>query len=134
MRRRVSIKIGRANDNDIVIPEVLASRHHATLVPTAGGTEIRDNRSINGTFVNGARVESAVLHDGDVVTIGNIDLVFADGTLARRDDTGGGHRHRRPRRARGGVDDRGEQAAAGRHLAGSAPGNADGGHRTVGGG
>jgi ABC-type multidrug transport system ATPase subunit len=82
-----AIKIGRATDNDIVIPEVLASRHHATLVPTPSGTEIRDNRSINGTFVNGARVDSAVLHDGDVVTIGNIDLVFAGGTLARRDET-----------------------------------------------
>ena len=82
-----AIKIGRANDNDIVIPEVLASRHHATLIPTPNGTEIHDNRSINGTFVNGARVDSALLHDGDVVTIGNIDLIFADGTLARRDET-----------------------------------------------
>ncbi|OBH13262.1 hypothetical protein A9X03_25205 [Mycobacterium sp. E1715] len=82
-----AIKIGRANDNDIVIPEVLASRHHATLIPTPHGTEIHDNRSINGTFVNGARVDSAVLHDGDVVTIGNIDLVFAGGTLARRDES-----------------------------------------------
>jgi len=82
-----AIKIGRANDNDIVIPEVLASRLHATLVPTARGTEIHDNRSINGTFVNGARVDSALLHDGDVVTIGNIDLVFAGGTLVRRDET-----------------------------------------------
>ncbi len=81
-----AVRIGRANDNDIVIPEVLASRHHATLVPTPGGTEIRDNRSINGTFVNGARVDAALLHDGDVVTIGNIDLVFADGTLARREE------------------------------------------------
>ncbi|MDD4868686.1 MAG: FHA domain-containing protein, partial [Mycobacterium sp.] len=44
-----AIKIGRANDNDIVIPEVLASRHHATLIPTLHGTEIHDNRSINGT-------------------------------------------------------------------------------------
>lgn len=58
-----AVRIGRANDNDIVIPEVLASRHHATLVPTPGGTEIRDNRSINGTFVNGARVDAALLHD-----------------------------------------------------------------------
>jgi ABC-type multidrug transport system ATPase subunit len=82
-----AIKIGRANDNDIVIPEVLASRNHATLVPTARGTEIHDNRSINGTFVNGSRVEVAVLRDGDVVTIGNIDLVFAGGTLARRDES-----------------------------------------------
>lgn len=82
-----AIKIGRADDNDIVIPEVLASRHHATLVPTATGTEIRDNRSINGTFVNGTRVESALLHDGDVVTIGNIDLVFANGALSRREES-----------------------------------------------
>ena len=55
--------------------------------PTAGGTEIRDNRSINGTFVNGSRVESAVLHEGDTVTIGNVDLVFRGGTLVRRTET-----------------------------------------------
>ncbi|MCV7263199.1 FHA domain-containing protein [Mycolicibacterium poriferae] len=82
-----STKIGRAGDNDIVIPDVLASRHHATLVPTAAGTEIRDNRSINGTFVNGARVDTALLSDGDTVTIGNVDLVFHGGTLARRTET-----------------------------------------------
>jgi ABC transport system ATP-binding/permease protein len=82
-----AIKIGRAADNDIVISDVLASRHHATLVPTPGGTEILDNRSINGTFVNGARVESAVLHDGDTVTIGNVDLLFRGGTLVRRTET-----------------------------------------------
>jgi ABC-type multidrug transport system ATPase subunit/predicted component of type VI protein secretion system len=83
-----SVKIGRATDNDIVIPDVLASRHHATLMPAAGGgTEIVDNRSINGTFVNGARVDAAPLHEGDVVTIGNIDLIFAGGTLARRNET-----------------------------------------------
>ncbi|OBK72785.1 FHA domain-containing protein [Mycobacterium sp. 1274761.0] len=83
-----SIKIGRNTDNDIVIPDVLASRHHATLVPNPDGSaEIRDNRSINGTFVNGARVDSAVLHEGDTVTIGNIDLVFSGGTLSRRTET-----------------------------------------------
>jgi ABC-type multidrug transport system ATPase subunit len=82
-----SVKIGRNTDNDIVIPDVLASRHHATLVPTGAGTEIRDNRSINGTFVNGSRVESAILHEGDTVTIGNVDLVFRGGTLVRRTET-----------------------------------------------
>jgi ABC-type multidrug transport system ATPase subunit len=79
-----SATIGRATDNDIVIQDVLASRHHAFLVPTPLGTEIRDARSINGTFVNGVRVGSAVLSEGDVVTIGNVDLVFSDGTLIRR--------------------------------------------------
>jgi len=82
-----STKIGRATDNDIVIPDVLASRHHATLIPGPSGTEIRDERSINGTFVNGARVDSAMLHDGDTVTIGNVDLVFRGGTLVRRTET-----------------------------------------------
>jgi ABC-type multidrug transport system ATPase subunit len=79
-----SATIGRANDNDVVIQDVLASRHHAFLVQSPLGTEIRDARSVNGTFVNGVRVGSAVLNDGDVVTIGNIDLVYTDGNLVRR--------------------------------------------------
>ncbi len=78
-----SVTIGRAGDNDIVIPDVLASRHHATLVLTPLGAEIRDN-SVNGVFVNGTRVGSAILSEGDVVTIGNVDLVFSDSTLVRR--------------------------------------------------
>ncbi|WP_207567706.1 ATP-binding cassette domain-containing protein, partial [Mycolicibacillus koreensis] len=81
-----ALTIGRSTDNDIVIPDVLASRHHAMLVPTPIGTEIRDNRSINGTFVNRVRIGSAMLTEGDVVTIGNVDLVFTDGTLVRSAD------------------------------------------------
>ncbi|CAM4463684.1 ABC transporter ATP-binding/permease protein [Mycobacterium basiliense] len=79
-----SVTIGRATDNDIVIPDVLASRHHAFLTLTPLGTEIRDAHSVNGTFVNGVRVGSAVLTEGDVVTIGNVDLTFTGGTLIRR--------------------------------------------------
>src|SRR5271155_5124369 len=79
-----SATIGRATDNDIVIQDVLASRHHAFLVQSPLGTEIRDARSVNGTFVNGVRVGSAVLNEGDVITIGNVDLVFTEGNLIRR--------------------------------------------------
>ncbi|MBV9091485.1 MAG: ATP-binding cassette domain-containing protein [Mycobacteriaceae bacterium] len=82
-----SITIGRATNNDIVIADVLASRHHATLVPSREGVEILDARSINGTFVNGARVDEALLREGDVVTIGNVDLVFHNGTLVHRSET-----------------------------------------------
>ncbi|OBA60913.1 ABC transporter ATP-binding protein [Mycobacterium sp. 1100029.7] len=74
--------IGRAPENDIVVSDVLASRQHATLIPTPLGVEIRDT-SINGTFVNGTRVGSAILSDDDVVTIGNVDLVFRDGGLTK---------------------------------------------------
>ncbi|WP_297848309.1 FHA domain-containing protein, partial [Mycobacterium sp.] len=45
--------IGRGEDSDVVISDVLASRHHAYLVPTPTGMEIHDAQSINGTFVNG---------------------------------------------------------------------------------
>jgi ABC-type multidrug transport system ATPase subunit/predicted component of type VI protein secretion system len=81
-----SVTIGRAADNDIVVPDVLASRYHATLTLTPLGTEIRDT-SINGTFVNGTRVGSAILTEGDVVTVGNIDLVVSGGLLVRRSET-----------------------------------------------
>ena len=79
-----ALTIGRSTDNDIVIQDVLASRHHAFLTQTPLGTEIRDAHSINGTFVNGVRVGSALLSEGDVVTIGNVDLVFTRDTLVRR--------------------------------------------------
>jgi ABC-type multidrug transport system ATPase subunit len=81
-----AISIGRANDNDIVVSDVLASRQHATLRQTPLGTEIQD-RSVNGTFVNGTRVGSAILSEGDVVTIGNVDLMFADDTLVPQAET-----------------------------------------------
>ena len=79
-----AVTIGRSTDNDIVIQDVLASRHHAFLTETPLGTEIRDAHSVNGTFVNGVRVGSALLTEGDVVTIGNVDLVFTRDTLVRR--------------------------------------------------
>ncbi|MEY8016552.1 ATP-binding cassette domain-containing protein [Mycobacterium servetii] len=81
-----TITIGRAADSDVVVPDVLASRHHATLTRTPLGTEIHDHSS-NGTFVNGTRVGSAILTEDDVVTIGNVDLVFRGGTLAKRTES-----------------------------------------------
>ena len=79
-----SSTIGNAADNDIVIADVLASRHHAVLVPTADGVQIQDIGSTNGTFVNGQPIKDAPLREGDLVTIGNVDLVFANGALVRR--------------------------------------------------
>jgi ABC-type multidrug transport system ATPase subunit len=82
-----AITIGRESDNDIVIPDVLVSRLHATLMPGPSGMEIQDERSSNGTFVNGVRIGRAYLEKGDTVTIGNVDLVFENGTLVRRAET-----------------------------------------------
>ncbi len=79
-----SKSVGRAKSNDVVVDDYLASRVHAYLVGTPDGVEIRDNGSSNGTFVNGAPITRAVLRDGDVVTIGNTDLVASGDTLVER--------------------------------------------------
>ena len=51
---RDSITIGRSADNDIVVPDVLASLHHAKLVTTEAGVQLQNTGS--GTFVNGVSV------------------------------------------------------------------------------
>jgi len=77
-----STSIGRELDNDIVVGDLLASRHHARLVPNANGVQLQDISS-NGTFVNGERIKDAYLRENDVVTIANVDMVFTGGTLVR---------------------------------------------------
>jgi ABC-type multidrug transport system ATPase subunit len=78
-----AITIGRAADNDIVVPDVLASRHHAMLVATHDGVQLANTDGVNSTFVNGEPVTDAPLAEDDVVTIGNLDFVFTDGGLVR---------------------------------------------------
>lgn len=82
-----ALTIGRSASSDIVVPDNLASRVHALLVRLPAATEIRDNGSSNGTFVNGARISTALLNPGDVVTIGNTDLTFTGTTLQPRPRT-----------------------------------------------
>ena len=81
VRVRGSATIGRAKSNHIVVEDALASRVHAMLQATPAGLEIRDNNSSNGTFVNGTLITSAKLRDGDIVTIGNTDLLATGNTL-----------------------------------------------------
>ncbi len=76
--------VGRSKTNDVVVDDWLASRVHAVLVSTPAGIEIRDKNSSNGTFVNGSSTNRALLREGDVITIGNTDLVVSGDTLVRR--------------------------------------------------
>lgn len=62
--------IGRGNDQDIVLPFNDVSTGHAVLERDGmGEITITDRASTNGTFVNGKRVNHAILHKGDVVTV-----------------------------------------------------------------
>jgi ABC-type multidrug transport system ATPase subunit len=76
------VTIGRDPDNSVVVDELLASRHHAELRPTAAGFEIADLGSQNGTFVNGVRVTSAPVQFGDTISVGGTSLVLSPEGLA----------------------------------------------------
>jgi hypothetical protein len=69
--------IGRSPDNDVFLDDVTVSRKHAVLVQTEGQFRIEDLGSLNGTFVNRRRIDSATrLQSGDEVQIGKYRLSF----------------------------------------------------------
>jgi hypothetical protein len=69
--------IGRSPDNDIFLDDVTVSRKHAVLVESGGELKIEDLGSLNGTFVNRRRIDSATrLESGDEVQIGKYRLSF----------------------------------------------------------
>ena len=71
------LRIGRMADNDLVIDGVKVSRYHAVLIELAQGFAVNDLRSTNGILVGGQRVmDSHLLHDGDVISIGGTELTF----------------------------------------------------------
>jgi hypothetical protein len=68
--------IGRSPDCGVFLDDVTVSRRHAVLVQRASRWYIEDQGSLNGTFVNRRRVESAELDDGDELQIGKYRLTF----------------------------------------------------------
>ena len=68
--------IGRSPDCDVFLDDVTVSRRHAELVRDASAYTIRDLGSLNGTFVNRRRIESAVLEDDDEVQVGKYRMTF----------------------------------------------------------
>jgi len=76
------LTIGRDPSSNIVVDDLMVSRHHAELRPTATGYEIVDLGSQNGTFVGGVRITSAPVQFGDEIAIGSTSLVLSpDGLL-----------------------------------------------------
>src|SRR6266705_6441963 len=67
-------RIGRGLAADLRLDENSVSRRHAVLVHDASGARVLDDRSSNGTFVNGRRVEQAVLAHGDMLMLGRVTL------------------------------------------------------------
>jgi len=70
------MRIGRHDQNDIMLAGPTVSTRHATVRKEGVGVVIEDEGSLNGTFVNGVRVEQQLLEDGDRIMIGPHLLVF----------------------------------------------------------
>ena len=70
--------LGRGFSADLRLEDQSVSRRHAVIVDggDGDGARILDDRSANGTFVNGRRVTEAVLRDRDVIRLGRVTLVF----------------------------------------------------------
>ncbi|HXG77064.1 MAG TPA: FHA domain-containing protein [Gaiellaceae bacterium] len=71
--------IGRSPECDVFLDDVTVSRRHAELLRDGDTFTIRDLGSLNGTYVNRRRIESAVLEDDDEVQIGKYRLTFLKG-------------------------------------------------------
>lgn len=71
-------RIGRSLAADVRFDDATVSRRHALIVNQADGTRVLDDRSLNGVYVNGRRVEWSPLKDGDHVVVGRHTLWFVD--------------------------------------------------------
>ena len=76
----LDLNIGRAPENDLPIDDPEISRRHARFVRSAGRCEVQDMGTSNGTHVNSRRVESVRLVSGDVVKLGDVEIVYAETT------------------------------------------------------
>jgi DNA-directed RNA polymerase subunit RPC12/RpoP len=69
-------RIGRSLAADVRLDDPTVSRRHALIVRHPEGVRLLDDRSLNGVFVNEARVESKILKDGDEIIIGRYRLTM----------------------------------------------------------
>ena len=69
-------RIGRSLAADLRFDDPTVSRRHALIVRHPDGVRLLDDRSLNGVFVNGARIDGRLLQDGDEIIVGRYRLSF----------------------------------------------------------
>jgi pSer/pThr/pTyr-binding forkhead associated (FHA) protein len=75
--KKTVISIGRSRTNTISIASKAVSRNHVRIENTAEGWTIADCGSLNGTYVNEIRINSAFLTEGDKITVGAYVITFS---------------------------------------------------------
>lgn len=79
---QAAVSIGRHPDSEIFLDDVTVSRHHARILTEGSGHyRIEDAGSLNGTYMDGERVDSAQLREGAQIQVGKFRLVFVIGSL-----------------------------------------------------
>jgi len=71
-------RIGRSLSAHVRFDDPTVSRRHALIVRQPDGVRVLDDRSLNGVYVNGRRVEWSPLNDGDEIVVGRHSLYFLD--------------------------------------------------------
>src|SRR3954453_14656866 len=71
-------RVGRSLAADIRFDDPTVSRRHALIVRQADGVRVLDDRSLNGVFVNGERVDWRGLRDGDEIVVGRYRLTYLE--------------------------------------------------------
>jgi pSer/pThr/pTyr-binding forkhead associated (FHA) protein len=71
-------RIGRSPECEVFLDDVTVSRNHALLVERDGEFYIEDQSSLNGTFVNRRRIDSARIENGDELQIGKYRMTFVE--------------------------------------------------------
>ncbi|MHB8532213.1 MAG: FHA domain-containing protein [Solirubrobacteraceae bacterium] len=69
-------RIGRSLAADVRFDDPTVSRRHALIVRHPDGVRLLDDRSLNGVFVNGSRIDGRALQDGDEIIVGRYRLSF----------------------------------------------------------
>jgi predicted nucleic acid-binding Zn-ribbon protein len=69
-------RVGRSLAADVRFDDPTVSRRHALIVRQPDGVRVLDDRSLNGVFVNGERVEWRALQDGDEIVVGRYRLHY----------------------------------------------------------
>lgn len=84
-------RVGRSHSAHLRLDDPTVSRRHALIYRDAQEAKVLDDRSLNGVFRNGERVELSELEDGDTITVGRFNLHFIrlDGRLPAAPETGG---------------------------------------------
>jgi pSer/pThr/pTyr-binding forkhead associated (FHA) protein len=78
------VTVGRHPGNSIVLALDSISRFHSRIDIRGSHYILQDLNSSNGTFVNGERISSATLHDGDIVVFGNVEFQFVNEASSQR--------------------------------------------------